>query len=76
MYQPYGISILEHNELYANKDKKCIDSSTDYGRPMKPSKSQSFGLGQKIWVDTFLGTWCIIGRFSHRVSVFKVNIST
>ena len=46
---------------------------TDYGRPMKPfsSKSQTFGLGQTIWADTFWGIWGIFGQFinTHFVTV-------
>jgi hypothetical protein len=38
---------------------------TDYGNPIKPfsSKSQTFGVGQTIWADKFLGIWGIFGQF-------------
>ena len=35
----------------------------DYRRPMKPSKFQTFGLGQTIWADKFWGIWGIFDRF-------------
>jgi hypothetical protein len=43
----------------------------DYGRPIKPfsSKSQTFGLGQTIWVDKFWGIWGTVSP----LSMFSIN---
>ena len=54
-----------HAPKSQTRDNWEMKRLTDYGNPIKPfsSKSQTFGVGQTIWADKFLGIWGIFGQF-------------
>ena len=51
------------NSVDMVKNLFCYPWTTDAQWSLFSSKSQTYGLGQTIWTNTFWGIWGIFGRF-------------